>query len=199
MKISLLLAAPLFLTLSFPALAQTATPTSAPSLTPSPTSPATRKEFRQETREEIRELKDGLKQDHRKALTTIAAEKKSFWTESRRQRLQAQYQIIKTNVTHRFQILSDYKTKIESKIEEKVKSGQNLDAAKTKLAEFSSLQSTYNQHLSKLDTLYQQLSSSEKPLTLLPDLKSAHRTLVSDLNSMKRVLVETLRLIVKAN
>jgi hypothetical protein len=88
------------------------------------------------------------------------------------------------------------KTKIEARLNQKKAVGKDVSAAEAKLKEFDT--TTFTNDMATLNTQISQITVVEKPVSLMPQLRSAVNKVRSDLNNLHKVLVDSLRLIVRS-
>jgi|GEM_PF-4349914 len=156
---------------------------SIPAVAANPTAAAVRQQIRQE-RGELR--------------GTITQERKEFWSETRKKRLEAIYTRLHNRLASRFRFLSESKNRLQSRIAQLKTSGKDLSAVESKLAETSSFEALYVEHLAAFDAKYQQLLTLDQPLSHLGELQSAVKAVRDDLNSFHRLLLEAVQLIIKS-
>jgi len=159
-----------------------------PSFAFSQTTTPDRIRSRQEIRQELRNGTPG---------PTITNQNRFTWTQNRRQRLESQYRQMISTLSHRLDVLKDYKIRIQSRIQ--ANQGKDVDGARKKMIEFTELELAYGQHLNQLEDQYQQLVSADSPRPLLPGLKDTYRLLLLDLKSLRQVLIDALHYLVQGN
>lgn len=173
-----------FLFSAAPILAQSVTPTKTP-----------RREDREE-RQENKQEKETEKQNLRVTNTQIKLT-------TRLENAQNIAKKIRLQLTQRFDSLEKIKSRLDKRIaaietaNATAKKPRDLTAAKAKLAtyDFTKYQST----LADFDKLVGTLTTSGKPLTLVPALRTSANTVRNELKILHQVLIDTLRLIVKAH
>lgn len=114
--------------------------------------------------------------------------------EIRRRRIQRIYNQIKNELSKRHQNLLIFKTQIDNRIIKLEAKGKNLTLAKTKLTEFSALDSAYNADLATFDGQIQAVLQSNQPADQVPALKTAAAKVRSDLQLIKKFLNDVFRL-----
>lgn len=162
----------LFIVNSTPTLATNTT------ITPSPRPTG----WRQEIREDRRELKEDLKENR---------------LELRRKRVQAVYDEIVKSLNLRLKYYQDMKAKIQTRITDR-SATKNTTEAQNKLNEFDPIVTQFNTDLAAINTKFQEVLASDKPLTKLGELKTTANAAKNDLQNLRKVLTDTIRLLVKS-
>lgn len=180
-----------FLLSATPAFAQSVTPTRVPR----PTRVEERREIRQEIRQEIKndrqELKEEIKTDRQELRATITQDKLTL----RRNNATKIAENIISKLEKRFEYLGKVKDRLQSKIDS-LKATKNMTEAQAKLNTYSATK--YTTDLTALKTKIAEINTAEKPMTVIPTLRSAAKLVQDDLKDLHQVLVDTLKLIVKA-
>lgn len=123
--------------------------------------------------------------------------RKSFLSEARLRVITKIYQNAKNSLVKRFNYLVETRKKIESKLAEKSKNGHDVSAATAKLAGTTALETNYKNHLAALETKFQEIIKSEKPMTLVPQLRAAEKLVRDDLKAIRQLQIEALKLVIK--
>lgn len=183
-KQSLFLALALFLAIATPALAV------------DPTIAQDRQTIRnsaQKMRENLKENREELQKDREQAKLTAAADRLTF----ARTRLTKTYDVIKKNLTIRFNYLTTtLKNQVQSRIDAQKNAGKNVDAANAKMAEFNA--DAYTKDLAAFEAKYQEMLASTTPKRHMGELNKLANNVRHDLNAMRKTLMDAFRLAIRA-
>ncbi len=150
--------------------------------------------LRQNIRQEVRDLHQDIQTTRAENRPTIAQQK----LESRRQNAQRVAAKMRLQFTNRLTYLDRIKTLLQNKIE-KQKNTRDMTAAIKELAKYdSSPSSKYGQALAGFDTLVTKITTLDKPMDIIPELRASAKTVTDSLKALHQILTNTLRLMVKS-
>lgn len=168
-----------------------------PAFAVEPTIVATKNpELLREVKKELKEEKQEFKNDIKEIKKEFKTEKKLDSDQFKKNRLQKSFDRIKKELDSRLNYLKSMKIKIETRLSQKKAAGKDVSAAEAKLKEFDT--TAFTNDMAALNTQISQIMVVEKPVSLMPQLRSAVNKVRSDLNNLHKVLVDSLRLIVRS-
>lgn len=153
------------------------------------------KELREDAREERKENREEVREGQKEAKTTVAEQKKTMWTEMKRRQVGLITQRIQDELNIRYKIILKLKEKIGERITKKAETHE-MSRAAAKLEEFDVSQ--YEADMVVLKTKLDEISESETPKMLLPEVRGLANKARISLRSMHQFLVEVMKLIATA-
>jgi len=182
-KYSLPLIVVSFLAVAAPALAQTAIPTF---------------RLRQQINNERRDVKNELKDNNQLVRVTLAQSRADF----NRQRIQVAQKGLLNAFSVRLTALQKYQAMIQTRLTAKkvnLPTSQNIIDAQARLDNITkNLLTQYNTDYTAFKNEFDQITASNNPKSLLPELKSLAKVVEQDLKNIRTELVAALRLVVRA-
>lgn len=154
---------------------------------------STPKTIRNQIKQEIQELRQGAKP----TIAQIREEKKAALSELKQKKIQGIYDNVKNGLEKRYAALLKIKAKLDARI---LKNPMNKDTTKAKeeLVKFEAAENLYKTDLAKLETIFLELKSSDKPSENLKVLKDATKIVQDDLSAIKKVLTSAVTTLAKA-
>ena len=157
------------------------------------TSPTPSLRPRQQLHQEIKEERQEAKEI-----------RQNFFSQIKQKAIDNIYQRLRNGLDHRYTSLVKSKSRIQDRLNTK-KSNSNLTdnqkniltQAQDKLNSTSTSESSFQAHLSALDSLLSQIKTSAKPSDLIPQLKDIVNQAKVDLTAIHQALTDAIRLIVQ--
>ena len=143
------------------------------------------------------------KQEAKTATTQVREEKKNTLSELKLKKVETISKGIKMGLVKRYEALEKIKAKLDARIDKnpvKMKRDQaSINTIKSTLNEdFNSAKANYVQHMSELETQFNNLNSSAKPSEVVKSLKVSVDLVREDLNTMKKVLTTAVTALAQA-
>ena len=124
-----------------------------------------------------------------KEIKEIKEASKEAKKEINREKINEHFEIIKESLNNRHEFLVKIKMIVETKL------GENLDA-KAKFAGLEKLETDYLEDLNNFENKMGEITTSETPGKIIPELRIAVKAVRTDLNSMHKLLADTIKLLV---